>query len=122
MYQTETTSIWDSPSIGTSMDLCLHREEPFTPQLILEDKVVCSVIPLLKKLPSHLPIQFIGTLISDDESQRLTYVIDRLLLTDSNTYQMTSEEFFVPIFYDSNKSTMRNKSIEEGIKVSSSLR
>ena len=116
--QIRTNGVWDSTPIGRSMDLYLRREEPFSPQLILEEKVLRSVLRLREECPQYSQIQCIATLISDDESQRLIYVIDRLFSTDSNRHPMTSGEFLVPILFDS---IGRNQSIEDGIKVESIL-
>jgi hypothetical protein len=64
----------------------------------------------------------LGTFLSDDESQRLTYVIDRLLPNDSITnefdnYQLLTGELLIPIQCDNkNSSTLRNR-IQDGMKV-----
>ena len=116
---TETYSyLWDSTPIGRSIDLRLCQ---LTPQLILEDKVLRSAIHLQNKLSDRSEIQFIGTLISDDETQRLTYVIDRLLLTNEiNHRQPLTGEFYIPIqFNKRNSSTIRNL-IQDSIKVNDS--
>jgi len=107
---------WDSTPIGRSIDLCLCQDESLSPQLIFEDKIFRSIIRLQRNY------SFIGTLISDDESQRLTYVIDRLLPTDSTSrdvsnHQLLTGEFLVPIQYDNKNSTIRNNWIQDGMKV-----
>lgn len=57
----------------------------------------------------NLQIHFIGTVITDNESQCLTCVIDRLLLIDSitnniNCYRALTGEFLIFI-YDNNKNS-----------------
>jgi hypothetical protein len=72
-------------------------------------------------LQKNSRIQFLGTLISDDESQRLTYVIDRLLSTDSineiPNHQILTGEFLIPVLYDNKNTTVTNNLIQNGIKV-----
>ncbi len=110
---------WDSTPIGRSIDLCFCSNEQLSPQLILEDKVFHSLIRLQN---NHSQIQFLGTLISDDELQRLTYVIDRLIVPDSitndiNNHQPLTGEFLIPIHYNNQNSSIRNSLIQDGIKV-----
>jgi hypothetical protein len=116
-----SNGFWDSTPIGRSIDLCLCPNEFLSPQLILEDKILHSAICLRN---NHSQIQFIGTLISDDESQRLTYVIDRLLTTDSTTYDINNHqsltgEFLIPIQFDNNKNST---TIQNAMKVRSNVR
>jgi hypothetical protein len=103
------TSVWDSTPIGQSIDLYLCK---LSPQLILEDKVFHLHNNLI-----YNSLQFIGTFISDDESKRLTYVIDRLIeRNDIKNHQLLTGEFFIPIQYDK-----KNNFIQNGIKVTNSL-
>jgi hypothetical protein len=110
-------SFWDSTPVGKSIDLRLCQYDELSPQLILEYKVLHSAIHLQK----NSRIQFLGTLISDDESQRLTYVIDRLLSTDSineiPNHQILTGEFLIPVLYDNKNTTATNNLIQNGIKV-----
>jgi hypothetical protein len=111
--------LWDSTPIGNSVYLRLCQQLP--PELILEDKVFRSAIRLQNNSTYRSQIQFIGTLIIDDESQRLTYVIDRLKLTDVfNNHQRLSGEFFIPIQCDNKNSSAINTLIQDGIKVKNS--
>jgi hypothetical protein len=105
------TSFWDSTPIGKSINLHFCPYEHLSPQLILEYKVVRSAI----NLQNHSQIQFLGTLISDDESQRLTYVIDRL--NENNNHQKLTGEFLIPILYDNKNPSVINNLIQNGIKV-----
>jgi len=97
---------WNSTPIGRSIDLCLCPYDHLSPQLILEDKV----FRLLINSNDHSQIQFIGTLISDDESQRLTYVIDRLIeINDIHNHQLLTGEFLIPIQYENINSTVQDR-------------
>ena len=108
--QINSIAFWDSTPIGRSIDLCLCPYEQLSPQLILEDKVFRSAI--------RLQNEFIGTLISDDESQRLTYVIDRHSIpNDTNHHQPLTGEFLIPILCDSKYFTARNNWIQDAMKV-----
>jgi hypothetical protein len=78
-----SSSLWNSTPIGKSLLLRLCQHEQSSPQLILEDKVFRSAIRLQHGSTYRSQMQFVGTLIVDDETQRLTYVIDRLQLSDS---------------------------------------
>jgi hypothetical protein len=110
-----SSPLWDSTPIGRSIYLHLCQHEQLSPQLIIEDKVFRSAIRLQNTCSQ---IHFIGTLISDDESQRLTYVIDRLLLTDSTpNHQLLTGEFLIPIQYDNKSSSVSNNLIQDGINV-----
>jgi len=108
--------LWNSAPIGQPLTLSLCPFEQLSPQLILEDKVVRSAIRLQFTSTPRSQLKFIGTLISDDESQRLTYVIDRLLTTDSiqqetNNHQSLTGEFLVPIQCDQeNNNLIQNAS------------
>ncbi len=109
--QINSIAFWDSTPIGRSIDLCLCPYEQLSPQLILEDKVFRSAI--------RLQNEFIGTLISDDESQRLTYVIDRHSIpNDTNHHQPLTGEFLVVVQYDNKYSTIKNNLIQNAMKVS----
>ncbi|CAF3907095.1 unnamed protein product [Rotaria sp. Silwood2] len=116
------SSFWDSTPIGRSFDLRFYQHEQLSPQLILEDKVLRSAVRLQNNSTYSSKIKFIGTLITDDESQRLTYVIDRLILKDSTTnefhnHQPLTGEFLIPIQCNNNKnSTTINNFIQDGIK------
>jgi hypothetical protein len=113
--QINPVGFWDSTPIGRSIDLYFCPYEQLSPQLILEDKVFRSVIRLQN---NSSQIQFLGTLISDDQLQRLTYVIDRHSITnDINHHQPLTGEFLIPIQYDNRNSTIRNHLIQDGIKV-----
>jgi hypothetical protein len=106
-----TAGFWDSTPIGRSIDLYFYSYEQLSPQLILEDKV-------FRSQNNHLPIYFIGTLISDDESQRLTFVIDRhSIINEINCHQPLTGEFLVPIQCDNKNSTIRNNWIHDSMKV-----
>lgn len=119
--------LWNSTPIGRSINLSLCPYEQLSPQLILEDKVVRSAIHLQYTSTLHSQLQFIGTLISDDESQRLTYVIDRLLTTDptnheiSNNHQSLTGEFLVPIQCNNQNNLIQNASQEIDVYCHSSL-
>ena len=109
-----SSSCWDSTPIGRSLHLCLCPNENLSPQLIIEDKVIRSIV----RLKNPMTIFFIATLISDDESQRLTYVIDRFLLTnDIRDHQLITGEFQVPIQCDTKHSAAFNSCIQSAIQV-----
>ncbi|CAF3645637.1 unnamed protein product [Rotaria sordida] len=115
------SSFWDSTPIGRSFFLRFCQYEQLSPQLILEDKVFRSAIRLQNNSTYHSQIKFIGTLVTDDESQRLTYVIDRLILKDSITnefhnHQPLTGEFLIPIQCANKNSTTINNCIQDGIK------
>jgi hypothetical protein len=126
-----SSPVWDSTPIGKSLSLRLCQREQLSPQLILEDKVFRSAIRLQHGSTYRTQLQFVGTLIIDDETQRLTYVIDRLQLTDSSTNEMNNHhplsankqlngEFLVPIRCDNKNLTAMNTDsslIQEGMKV-----
>ncbi|CAF2993099.1 unnamed protein product [Rotaria socialis] len=114
-------SFWDSTPIGRSFCLRLCQHEHLSPQLILEGKVISAVIRLQNNATYHSQTQFIGTLISDDESQRLIYVIDRLLVKDSTTnefhnHQPLTGEFLIPIQFNNKNFQSINKFKQDGIK------
>jgi len=103
-----SSPLWDSTPIGKSIYLRLCQREQLSPQLILEDKVFRSAIRLQHGSTYRTQLQFVGTLIIDDETQRLTYVIDRLQLPDSSTNEINNHhplspnkqlngEFIIPI-------------------------
>lgn len=126
-----TSSLWDSTPIGKSIYLRFCQREQLSPQLILEDKVFRSAIRLQHGSTYRAQLQFVGTLIIDDETQRLTYVIDRLQLSDSTTNEFNNQhpllpnkqlngEFLIPIRCDNKNLTTTNTTsnlIQEGIKV-----
>ena len=115
--QINSIAFWDSTPIGRTIDLCLCPYEQLSPQLILEDKVFRSAIRLQNSSAHHSQIEFIGTLISDDESQRLTYVIDRHSIPNDTNHQSLTGEFLVYVQCDNKYSTVRNNSIQNAIKV-----
>ncbi|CAF3424766.1 unnamed protein product [Rotaria sp. Silwood1] len=86
------SSFWDSTPIGRSFSLRLCQHEQLSPQLILDDKVFRSAVRLQNNSTYRSQIKFIGTLITDDESQRLTYVIDRLILKNSTTNEFHNHQ------------------------------
>ena len=126
-----SSPLWDSKPIGKSIYLRLCQHEQLSPQLILEDKVFRSALRLQHGSTYRTQLQFVGTLIIDDETQRLTYVIDRLQLSNSSTNEINHHpllpnkqlngEFLIPIRYDNkNNSSTINVSIsliQEGMKV-----
>jgi len=124
-----STSLWDSTPTGKSIYLRLCQREQTSPQLILEDKVFRSAIRLQQGATYRSQLQFVGTLIIDDETQRLTYVIDRLELMDSTTTnhqqsllpnKQLNGEFIIPIRCDNKTSSAINTDsslIQEGIKI-----
>ena len=127
-----SSPLWDSTPIGKSIFLRLCQREQLTPQLILEDKVFRSAIRLQHGSTYRSQLQFVGTLIIDDETQRLTYVIDRLELTDSTTSnginnhhilspnKQLNGEFIIPIRCENKTTTAINTDsslIQEGMKV-----
>lgn len=128
---TFSSPLWDSTPIGKSLNLRLCQREQATPQLILEDKVFRSAIRLQHGSTYRSHIQFVGTLIVDDETQRLTYVVDRLQLLDSQTHEGNNlhplspnkhlnGEFLIPIRFESKTITGTNGNhnlIQDGIKV-----
>jgi hypothetical protein len=100
------SSFWDSTPTDRSIELCLCKYDQLSPQLILEDKI----FRLLINSKPYSQIQFIGTLISDDESQRLTYVIDRLIeINDIHNHQLLTGEFLIPIQYENKNSTIQDR-------------
>ncbi|CAF1176965.1 unnamed protein product [Adineta ricciae] len=104
---------WNSTPIGRSLHLRLCQNENLSPQLIIEDKVIRSIV----RIKNPTTILLIATLISDDESQRLTYVIDRFLLTnDVAHHQLITGEFQVPIQCDTKHSAMFNSCIQSAIQ------
>jgi len=104
--QINFSSFWNSTPIGQSIELCLCKYDQLSPQLILENKV----FHLLINSKHYSQIQFIGTLISDDESQRLTYVIDRLIeINDIHNHQLLTGEFLIPIQYENKNSTIQDR-------------
>lgn len=121
---------WDSTPIGKSSFLRLCQREQLSPQLILEDKVFRSAIRLQHGSTYRTQLQFVGTLIIDDETQRLTYVIDRLQLSDSANNEINHHplspnkqlngEFIIPIRCNNKNSTAINTDsslMHEGMKV-----
>jgi hypothetical protein len=126
-----SSPLWDSTPIGKSIFLRLCQREQLSPQLILEDKVFRSALRLQHGSTYRSQLQFVGTLIIDDETQRLTYVIDRLQLSNSLTNEIHNHhsllpnkqlngEFIIPIRCDNKNSTAINTDsslIQEGIKV-----
>lgn len=120
---------WDSTPIGKSIFLRLCQREQLSPQLILEDKVFRSAIRLQHGSTYRTQLQFVGTLIIDDETQRLTYVIDRLQLdsasNETNQHPLSPNkqlngEFIVPIRCNNTNSTAINTDsslMHEGMKV-----
>jgi len=127
-----SSPLWDSTPIGKSIYLRLCQREQLSPQLILEDKVFRSAIRLQHGSTYRSQLQFVGTLILDDETQRLTYVIDRLQFSDSPRNEINNHhhsllankqlngEFLIPIRCDNkNSTTIHTDSslIQEGIKV-----
>jgi len=126
-----SSPLWDSTPIGKSIYLRLCQREQLSPQLILEDKVFRSAIRLQHGSTYRTQLQFVGTLIIDDETQRLTYVIDRLQLPDSSTNEINNHhplspnkqlngEFIIPIRCNNKNSTAINidsSLIQEGMKV-----
>jgi len=122
-----SSPLWDSTPIGKTIYLRLFQHEQLSPQLILEDKVFRSAIRLQHGSTYRTQLQFIGTLIIDDETQRLTYVIDRLQLNDTpindininhplSTNKQLNGEFIIPIRCD-NKNSTDTHLIQEGMKV-----
>lgn len=123
--------LWDSTPIAKSIYLRLCQREQLSPQLILEDKVFRSAIRLQHGSTYRSQLQFVGTLIVDDETQRLTFVIDRLELADSTTNgshnhqtlgpnKQLNGEFIVPIRCDTKNAPATNTDsslIQEGMKV-----
>ncbi|CAF2145764.1 unnamed protein product [Rotaria magnacalcarata] len=59
-----------------SIYLRLHRREQLSPQVLLDDKFFRSAIRLQHRSTYHSQLQFVGILIIDNETQRLTYIID----------------------------------------------
>ena len=129
-----SSPLWDSTPIGKSIYLRLCQREQLSPQLILEDKVFRSAIRLQHGSTYRTQLQFVGTLIIDDETQRLTYVIDRLQLSDSSSNEINNQhhsllpnkqlngEFIIPIRCDNKNSTAINLDsslMQEGMKVKS---
>lgn len=125
-----TSPPWDSTPIGKSIFLRLCQREQLSPQLILEDKVFRSAIRLQHGSTYRTQLQFVGTLIIDDETQRLTYVIDRLQLSDSGNNEINHHplspnkqlngEFIIPIRCNNKNSTAINIDsglMHEGMKV-----
>jgi hypothetical protein len=126
-----TSPLWDSTPIGKSIYLHLCQREQLSPQLILEDKVFRSAIRLQHGSTYRSHLQFVGTLIIDDETQRLTYVVDRLQLADSATNEnhnhhsllpnkQLNGEFLIPIRCDNKNSSAINTNsslIQDGMKV-----
>ncbi|CAF0759298.1 unnamed protein product [Rotaria sp. Silwood1] len=126
-----SSPVWDSTPIGKTIYLRLCQREQLSPQLILEDKVFRSAIRLQHGSTYRTQLQFVGTLIIDDETQRLTYVIDRLQLSDSTTNEINNHhsllpnkqlngEFLIPIRCDNKNSTTTNTAsslIQEGMKI-----
>jgi hypothetical protein len=127
-----SSPLWDSTPIGKSIYLRLCQREQLSPQLILEDKVFRSAIRLQHGSTYRTQLQFVGTLILDDETQRLTYVIDRLQFSDSPRNEINNHhhsllsnkqlngEFLIPIRCDNkNSTTIHTDSslIQEGMKV-----
>lgn len=115
--------LWNSIPIGASFCLRLCQDEQLSPQLILEDKVVRSAVRLHNNTQCLFQTQLIGTLISDDESKRLTYVIDRLLLKESivndvNTHQPLAGEFLIPIQWNNKELSSIKTFRQNGVKVS----
>ncbi|CAF1023409.1 unnamed protein product [Adineta ricciae] len=123
-------ALWDSKPIGKSIFLYLCQREQLSPQLILEDKVFRSAIRLQHGSTYRTQLQFVGTLIVDDETQRLTYVVDRIQVNDSPRNESTNQqmllsnkqlngEFLIPIRCD-NKTSMTvhtdSNLIQEGMK------
>ncbi|UJR24976.1 hypothetical protein I4U23_006340 [Adineta vaga] len=122
--------LWDSKPIGKSIFLRLCQREQLSPQLILEDKVFRSAIRLQHGSTYRTQLQFVGTLILDDETQRLTYVIDRIQVNDSPRNETTNHhlllsnkqlngEFLIPIRCDNKISTTIHTDsnlIQEGMK------
>ena len=109
-----SSSYWNSTPIGRSLHLRLCQNENLSPQLIIEDKVIRSIV----RIKNPTTILLIATLISDDESQRLTYVIDRFLFTNDVTdHQLITGEFQVPIQCDTKHSAMFNSCIQSAIQV-----
>ena len=95
------TSIWDSTLIGKSSFLRLCQREQLSPQLILEDKVFRLAIRSQHGSTYRSQLHSVGTLIVDDETQRLTFVVDRLQLADAPAnglnHQQLNSEFLIPI-------------------------
>jgi hypothetical protein len=126
-----SSPLWDSTPTGKSIQLRLCQREQLSPQLILEDKVFRSAIRLQHGSTYRTQLQFVGTLIVDDETQRLTYVIDRLQLSDSTTTNETNHhpllpnkqlngEFIIPIRCEKKNLTAINTDsslMQEGMKV-----
>ncbi|CAF0732215.1 unnamed protein product [Didymodactylos carnosus] len=99
--------LYDSKPIGKPLCLRLNHDISLSPQLILEDKVFRSAIRLQHGTTSRSQILFVGTLIVDDETNRLTFVIDRLQLDDTSSkltsnllYKQLPGEFFIPVRFD----------------------
>ena len=126
-------SLWDSTPIGKSLLLRLCQHEQLSPQLILADQDFRSAIRLQHGSTYRSQLQLVGTLIVDDETQRLTFVVDRLQLSDSPINELNptnslspnkqlNGEFLIPIRWD-NKSGPTNNSnsnlLHEGMKVRS---
>ena len=110
--------LWDATPIGKSLVLRLCQREQLSPQLILEDKVFRSAIRLQHGSTYRSQMQFVGTLILDEESQRLTYVIDRLQVTEADlTHQQLNGEFLIPIRCDQKTGNLNSSLMQEGIKV-----
>ena len=130
-----STPLWDSTPIGKSLYLRLCQREQSSPQLILEDKVFRSAIRLQHGATYRSELQFVGTLIVDDETQRLTYVIDRLQLSDASNTEVNHQhplsvnkqltgEFLIAIRCDNKTSTTINahsNSMQDAIKVRRAL-
>lgn len=128
-----STSLWDPTPIGKSLLLRLCQREQASPQLILEDKVFRSAIRLQHGSTYRSQLHFVGTLIVDDETQRLTFVVDRLQLSDSpiNDLNPTNSlspnkqlngEFLIPIRCDNKSGAANNANsnlLHEGMKVRS---
>ena len=106
------TDLWDSIPIGRSIHLSLcHNELLSPPQVILDEKAFLS--------QGNQPLTyFIGTLEYDDESQRLTYVIDGNSITNEiNHHQLLTGEFLIPILHNSRYSTIRNNWVQHAMSV-----
>ncbi|CAF0980146.1 unnamed protein product [Rotaria sordida] len=126
-----SSPVWDSTPIGKSIYLRLCQCEQLSPQLILEDKVFRSAIRLQHGSTYLTQLKFVGTLIIDDETQRLTYVIDRLQLSDLTKNEINNHhsllpnkqlngEFLISIRCDNKNSTTTNSVsnlIQEGMKI-----
>ncbi|CAF0833886.1 unnamed protein product, partial [Didymodactylos carnosus] len=99
--------LYDSKPIGKPLCLRLNYDVSLSPQLILESKVFRSAIRLQHGTTPRSQILFVGTLIVDDETNRLTFVIDRLQLDDTSSksisnllYKQLPGEFYIPVRFD----------------------